>query len=114
MTIGDVKMRKAPVVEILYTDECPFWKEVVKLIEEVNREFRTEATIKKVRIENEQDAKKLKFPGSPTVRINGVDIDPEAKESEGFIGCRIYRYENRVYEFPPKEMIKNAFQRLLK
>lgn len=107
-------MRKAPLVEILYTDECPFWKEAVKLVEEVNRELKAEATIKKVKIANEQDAKRLSFPGSPTIRINGVDIDPEAKETKSFIGCRIYRYENHVYELPPKKMIKTAFQQAIK
>jgi glutaredoxin len=107
-------MKRAPLIEILYTDECPFWKEVVKLVEEVNRELKTEAIIKKLKIANEQDAKKLRFPGSPTIRINGVDIDPEAKEAKAFIGCRIYRYNNRLHESPPKEMIKKAFQRILK
>lgn len=107
-------MRKAPLVEILYTDECPFWKRTAELVEEVNTELSTEATIKKVKIANEQDARKLRFPGSPTVRINGVDIDSEASETKGFIGCRIYRYKNRVYESPPKEMIKNAFKRMIK
>lgn len=107
-------MKKSPLVEILYTDECPFWKEVVKLVEEVNKELRTEATIKKVKIANEQVAKKLRFPGSPTIRINGVDIDPEAKEAKSFIGCRIYRYKNRIFESPPKEMITDSFQRMIK
>jgi hypothetical protein len=109
-----MQMRRTALVEILYTDECPFWREVVKLVDEVNRELRIGAAIKKVKIANEQDAKKLRFPGSPTIRVNGVDIDPEAKKAQSFIGCRIYRYKNRVYESPPKEMIKNAFQRILR
>lgn len=114
MIISDPLMKKGTFVEILYTDDCPFWKETVKLVEEVRNELNLAAAIKKVRITSEKDAKILKFPGSPTVRINGVDIDPKAKTAEGYIGCRIYMYKGTTYEFPPKEMIKNAFKRLLK
>jgi glutaredoxin len=107
-------LRKKAVVEILYTDVCPFWKETLRLVEEVNFELKAQATIKKVRVISEKDAKKLGFPGSPTVRINGVDIDPDSKPSEGYIGCRIYKHKGGTFEFPPKDMIKSAFRRLLK
>jgi len=112
--IGDACVRKNNVVEVLYTDECPFWKEALKLIGETVRDLKTEITIKKVKISSEEDAKKFKFLGSPTVRINGVDIDPAAKETAGYIGCRIYMYEGSTYEYPPKEMIKSALGRVLK
>lgn len=107
-------MKKENVVEVLYTDECPFWKETLKLIKEVIADLKTEVTVKKVRVRSEEDAKKLKFPGSPTVRVNGVDIDPAATETAGYIGCRIYRYEGNIYELPPKQMIKSGFERLLR
>lgn len=107
-------MKKVDVVEILYTDQCPFWKETLKLIEEVANDMKAEIAIKKVKISNEKDAKRFKFPGSPTVRVNGVDIDPAAKEVAGYIGCRIYLFKSSTYEFPPKEMIRSGFERLLR
>ena len=107
-------MKKENVAEILYTDECPFWKKTLKLIDEAIADLKANVTVKKVKIENERDAKKLKFPGSPTVRVNGVDIDPATKETAGYIGCRIYRYEGVTYEFPPRQMIKLGFERLLR
>jgi glutaredoxin len=106
-------MKKENVVEILYTDECPFWKETLRLISEVIADLKTDVTIKKVKVKSEEDAKKLKFPGSPTVRVNGVDIDPAATETAGYIGCRIYRQQGKTYELPPKQMIKAGFERLL-
>lgn len=106
-------MKKENVVEILYTDECPFWKETLKLIEEVANDLETEIAVRKVKVSSEDEAKRLKFPGSPTVRINGVDLDPAVKEAVGYIGCRIYMYKGSIYESPPKEMIKSGFERLL-
>jgi len=107
-------MKRENVVEILYTDNCPFWKETLKLITEVIDDLKTEAMVKKVKISGEDEAKRLRLPGSPTVRINGVDIDPAVKETVGYIGCRIYMYKGEIYEFPPKEMIESACERLLR
>ena len=102
------------IVEILYTDACPFWKETLNTINEVMEELNISLTVKKTKITTDEEAKRHKFPGSPTVRINGVDIDPAAKETAGYIGCRIYMYEGRTYEYPPKQMIKTAIKRLKK
>lgn len=102
------------IVEILYTDACPFWKETLKTINKVEKELNITLTVKKTKITTDEEAKRHKFPGSPTVRINGVDIDPAAKETVGYIGCRIYMYEGRTYEYPPKKMIKTAIKRLKK
>jgi len=107
-------MTKENVVEILYTDLCPFWKETLKTIDEVAADRNAKVLIKKVKVTSQERAKRLKFPGSPTVRINGVDIDPATREVEGYIGCRVYMYEGATYEFPPKEMIKSGFERLLR
>jgi hypothetical protein len=101
-------MSKGNVVEILYTDECPFWKEALKLIEAVIEESNMKINVKRTKISSVAEAKRFKFPGSPTVRINGVDIDPAMKATEGYVGCRIYRYKGRMYEYPPREMIKAA------
>jgi len=76
--------------------------------------LKAEVMINKVRVSSEDEAKQLRFPGSPTVRINGFDIDPAAKQVAGYIGCRIYVYKGRTYEYPPKEMIESALERLLK
>jgi len=107
-------MKKENVVEVLYTDQCPFWREALRLVEEVANGLKADVTIRKVKVSNDKEAKKLKFPGSPTVRINGVDIDPAMKETEGYIGCRIYMHEGRSFEYPPKQMIKSALQRMIK
>jgi len=108
-------MKSNDVVEILYTDACPFWKETLKTINEVMKELNIAIPVRKTRIAREEEAKRYRFPGSPTVRINGIDIDPSAKgTTAGYIGCRIYLYEGRTYEYPPKEIIKTALKRLTK
>jgi O-phosphoseryl-tRNA(Cys) synthetase len=102
------------VIEVLYTEHCPFWKEVTKTIEEVLKESKVKASVKGVKVSSEDEAKRLRFPGSPTVRINGVDIDPMFKETTGAICCRVYMYQGKIYEYPPKDMIVKAVKRLIK
>ena len=101
-------------VEVFYTEHCPFWREVAKTIEEVLGESEIKALAKRVKVSSEGEAKRLGFPGSPTVRINGVDIDPLVKETTGAIGCRIYMYQSKMYDFPPKDMIAKAVKRSIK
>ncbi len=73
-----------------------------------------EIHVRKTRISTLAEAKRLRFPGSPTVRINGVDIDPKVKETEGYIGCRIYSYRGRMLEYPPEDMIRSAIDKIVK
>jgi hypothetical protein len=114
--IGDSHMKKKVdnVIEVLYTDHCPFWKEVVESVKEILEENKIQALVKKVRVATQEEAERLRFPGSPTVRINGADIDPTVKETKGVIGCRVYTYEGKLYEYPPKDMIAKAVKRLTK
>lgn len=107
-------MNKRNVIEILYTDECPYWKETLKLIQDALREAKMQLTVKTTKISSIEEAKRLSFPGSPTVRINGVDIDRTMKAAQGYVGCRIYRYKGTAREFPPKEMVKSALEKMIK
>ena len=111
---GDVCLKNKNVIEVLYIEDCPFWREVAKTIEEALKESKIKAVVKRVKVSSEDEAKRLRFPGSPTVRINGVDIDPMVKETTGAIGCRVYMYQGKIYEFPPKELIAEAVERLIK
>jgi uncharacterized protein (UPF0335 family) len=74
--------------------------------------------VNKVNISSEELAKEYKFLSSPTIRINGVDIALEVKESEckdcgdicgDSVDCRVWEYDGLEYTEPPKEMIVNAF-----
>lgn len=71
-------------------------------------ELNLSLTVKKTKITSDEEAKRHKFPGSPTVRINGVDIDPAAKETTGYIDCRIYIYERANLRVSTETNDKNS------
>ena len=61
-----------------------------------------------------KDAIMHKFMSSPTIRVNGQDICSEIKENDcgccsdisgTDVACRVFTYEGKDYEVPPKAML---------
>ena len=66
------------IVTVLRDDDCG--SEAIPRLKEVASRLGVEITIDQIIIENEEQAKALNWPGSPTVRIKGLDIDPKVRE----------------------------------
>ncbi len=100
------------LIKLLHTDQCHIWKTALDELEAALAEFGTPISYKIVRIDTSQQAQMEKFSGSPTVTINGVDVDPAARNLTNFgvSSCRPYRYEGQSFEYPPKAMILEALK----
>ena len=95
------------MIEILYFDGCPNYQPTLALTREVVAELGLEADIHEVRVETSEAATERRFLGSPSVRVNGRDIEPEARGSEDFaLGCRMYG-ESGV---PPRALLVAALE----
>ncbi len=98
-------------IELLYFDGCPSHEQASEILEHVLEETQTEAEIEKINIEDEQMAIEYRFLGSPSIRINGVDVDPVARDSSEFSRkCRIYKTDGGIIGWPSSNMIKEALQ----
>jgi glutaredoxin len=98
-------------IEILRTEGCPTYKEARRILEEVMGEEGIKEEIKEILIENEDMARELKFIGSPTIRINGADIEKAARGRQDYgLRCRVYITGEGVYGWPSKEMIREALR----
>lgn len=96
-------------IDFLYFDGCPSYKVALRNLEEVIEELGVKAEIERINIEDNEMANEHKFFGSPTIRINGKDVDPSAEETTTYRrGCRIYITEEGIKGVPTKEMIKKA------
>ena len=93
-------------IELLYWEGCPSYPEARELLENV-LDGSTEFEMKEVM--TLEDAEALHFPGSPTIRVDGVDIDPKGASSRPALACRIYHLPNgRVSPVPTREMVESA------
>ncbi len=95
---------------ILHNKECNYWFLLKKDLENLIQEKNLDAEIKEILIENDKQAKKLKFSGSPQLLINGKDIDPMSEKIINYHagGCRPILYQDKLYDWPPREMIEKA------
>lgn len=96
-------------VEILYFDGCPNHVAAVRRVLEVLRDEQVSATVSEVNVGNADDAHKLRFLGSPTIRINGLDIEPSARCSTAYgMVCRTYTVDGRRQGLPPRDLLQRA------
>ena len=93
------------MIEVLYFEGCPNVEPTVALARDVAAELGIAAEIREVEVRDEADAKRLRFLGSPTVRVNGVDIDPEAVARTDYaFSCRMWGTSG----VPPRELMLSA------
>ena len=103
-------MGREPKIEFLYWEDCPSHPQAWGLLKESLVELGIEGLVEQIQVVTEDDAERFAFPGSPTIRVNGVDIDPDGAEQMGTaLTCRVYRLEDgRFSPVPSKEMVKQA------
>lgn len=70
-------------VQVLMSPACGHGLQTVRLVSEVIATFAPEARLETLVIGTEADAQRHQFPGSPTIRVNGRDIDPDAPGDVG-------------------------------
>jgi hypothetical protein len=106
-------MQEEQKIEFLFWEECPSHPEARRRLQEVMADMGIEAAVEEIEVLTDEDARRLQFPGSPTIRVNGADVDPAGASQMGSaLTCRIYRLEDgRFSPIPSKEMIRQALQR---
>ena len=120
------KPKRQVVIDFLYLDLntcdrcCETEKtlsEALLLVKEVLDSAGIETRVNKYLIATKDHAIKYKFLSSPTIRINGRDIDVNIKESEckscgdlcgEEVDCRVWNFQGTDYTVPPKALIVNA------
>lgn len=91
-------------IEVLYFEGCPNHLPTLERIHQVLREEGCDAKVREVLVPDVETAHNVRFLGSPTIRVNGVDIEPTAKERKDF-GLMCRRYANGI---PSHELIREA------
>jgi hypothetical protein len=96
-------------VELLYWEGCPSYPEARDLLEDVLRERGRDEAIEMREVVTMADAEKLRFPGSPTIRFDGQDVDPVGAGQPPSLTCRIYHdAEGRVSPLPSRDQLEAA------
>mgnify|MGYP001626184617 CR=1 FL=1 len=97
-------------VQFLYFKSCPYAEPALNLLKEVLKEKKIEIEVEIVEIKTKDEAEKYCFLGSPTIQINGLDIEKERRNDLPVMGCRVYKTKDGYSGVPPKEMIEKAIE----
>jgi hypothetical protein len=98
-----------PRVEILSFPGCPNQERARGLVERVAAELGVVPTLEIVEVVDSDAASNLRFLGSPTVRVNGRDVEPGAEKRRDFaFACRVYRTDQGLSGQPSEAWIREA------
>jgi hypothetical protein len=106
-------MPQTPEIELLWWRECPSWERALAIVrEEMEAVGLDPRSLAVTEIETEDDAGRTDFPGSPTIRIDGSDMQPLGPEEPRGLTCRVYRTrDGRVSPLPDREDVREALQK---
>lgn len=100
-----------PEVELLWFADCANHPAARQMLEEVIGEFAPGTTIQDVDATDPATAARLRFPGSPTIRIDGRDVDPTYVDPEDYTPrCRLYRTSDGLHGLPDRRWIEAALR----
>jgi len=100
-------------IEFLYFEGCPNFQPALEFLQQVLAEEGIDSLVEKIGITSGEEAVEHKFLGSPSIKIDGLDVEKEARDSTDYgEECRIYSWDGIPKGYPQKEMIREAIREL--
>ena len=100
-----------PRIEVLVFEGCPHLDLALARVHEALAKANAAAELQVVQVENEEQARQLRFLGSPTVRVRGADVELEATERTHYgLQCRVYSVNGHLEGAPSTDWIVSALK----
>ena len=105
-------MTAAPRIELLFWDGCPSHPRALSDLRAALADTGLDpGAITLTEVRDDADAERERFTGSPTIRIDGLDVVPSAGEPVQ-LACRVYRRrDGRVSPVPDPDDLRDALRR---
>jgi hypothetical protein len=98
-------------IELLTFEGCPNAATARDRVREALRLENVTAEVEDIDVATIERAQEARFLGSPSVRVNGVDVEPSADEARGYgLMCRTYHAHGKIEGAPAVEVIRAAIQ----
>ncbi|MBI5466826.1 MAG: DUF2703 domain-containing protein [Candidatus Kerfeldbacteria bacterium] len=99
-------------IELFYFDGCPNHEIALQVLTDALDSLDVQAEVSRVRVADDKDAVAKRFLGSPSIRIDGRDLEIKEEAESGYsMRCRRYRDGDRIVGYPPKELVLSALRR---
>jgi hypothetical protein len=94
-------------IELLYVRDCPNHRPALEMARQVINDLGLATEVEQIEVLDQPQAERLRFLGSPTLLVDGVDIDPDAASRTDYgLSCRIYGASG----VPPRGLIASALR----
>ncbi len=97
-------------IDVLVFEGCPNVDATLERVHDaLEAAGQRDAVVRVIRVEDDHAAQRERFLGSPSVRVDGVDVEPAARGRTDFgLQCRVYAFDERLDGVPPLEWIRAA------
>ena len=94
-------------IEVLFFQGCPHHRLAVEQARQVVAELGVEAEVREVEVQDGEGAVRLRFLGSPSVRVDGIDVEPGADARRDYsLSCRLYGGSG----IPPRNLLESTIR----
>jgi hypothetical protein len=95
--------------EVLTFPDCPNRDAAIALAERVRAQLGSAAKVRMIDIADQPAAEQARFLSSPTIRVDGRDIEPGAEHQDEYVlACRLYRVGHRLRGLPDQNWLRQA------
>lgn len=98
-------------ISLLYFEGCPSWEPALQNVQKVIEMDEIPAEIRLIKIESPEQAQQERFLGSPSFRVNEIDLWPEERDHYT-LNCRVYQTPDGLKGFPSLEMLREQLREL--
>lgn len=97
-------------IELLVFEGCPNAEPARALLKDCMTSLGISQAITEVQVDTHELAKLMAFPGSPTLRVDDIDVDPAMRPAEGSLTCRTYWVGGKPQGLPDKRWVLDALR----
>jgi hypothetical protein len=92
-------------IQLLHFMDCPSWQNGLENLKTALQIEGITASVVLVKVEDNDDAARLKFLGSPSFRVDDQDLWPEDRDTYA-LNCRVYSTPDGMKGYPSVEMLR--------
>ena len=108
---GQPPARQRPLIEVLTVRDCPHRDAAIALARRVREQLGSAAELRVVDVADQPAAEQVGFLGSPTIRVDGRDIEPGAERLQEYVhACRLYRVGHSLRPLPEEDWLRRALR----
>lgn len=96
-------------IQLLYFDSCPSWQSGLKSLQYALKANGLDVSVELVQVLGNDDAARKKFLGSPSFRVDGVDLWDEERDMYS-LSCRVYATPEGMKGSPSVSMLREAIR----